>query len=121
MPYADPIKRNAAARKRRAKKRRAKEAALRASTPPHPTGPDEPGEIAPLALSTSEDALGILREQIGAVRRDRTSNALARARVVGYLVQVSMSAIELVDVAARVTALEKALKPKADPITGRAP
>lgn len=61
-------------------------------------------------LKTAADVLTLLSEQILAVREDEESTALERARVIGYLGSVALKAIEAGDVAARLEAVELALK-----------
>jgi hypothetical protein len=61
-------------------------------------------------LRTASDVLGLLAEQIEAVRGDDSLTTVERARTVGYLAGISLRAIELGDLAARVEAVEAVLK-----------
>lgn len=61
-------------------------------------------------LKTAADVLALLSEQIVTVRSDDESTALERARVIGYLGSVALKAIEAGDLAARLEAVEMALK-----------
>jgi hypothetical protein len=61
-------------------------------------------------LKTAADVLTLLEEQVAAVRADRDAGALEKARVVGYLAGVSLKAIEVGNLAARVEILEAILK-----------
>jgi hypothetical protein len=64
----------------------------------------------PFRLQTAADVLGLLGEEIAAVRADSEAGTLEKARVVGYLSGVALRAIEVADVTARVEALEAVLK-----------
>jgi hypothetical protein len=61
-------------------------------------------------LKTAIDVLGLLEAQVEAVLLDRDVGTLERARCVGYLAGVSLKAIEAGEMAARVEAVEAALK-----------
>jgi hypothetical protein len=54
--------------------------------------------------------LPLLEEQIQAVRADRYSGSVEKARCIGYLVGISLKAIEVGNLAARLEMLETVLK-----------
>jgi hypothetical protein len=61
-------------------------------------------------LKTASDVLGLLEGQVAAVLADEQVGTLERARTLGYLAGVSLKAIEAGEMAARVEAVEAALK-----------
>ena len=61
-------------------------------------------------LQTPADILQLLHWQIAAVARDSRANSVDRARAIGYLASLSLKAIEADTLAARLEALEAALK-----------
>jgi hypothetical protein len=61
-------------------------------------------------LQTPADVLQLLHWQIAAVARDSRANSVDRARAIGYLASLSLKAIEADTLAARLEALEAALK-----------
>jgi hypothetical protein len=64
----------------------------------------------PFRLQTAADVLTMLEDQATAVVDDADASALEKARVVGFLCGVALKAIESGSMAARVEALEAALK-----------
>ena len=64
---------------------------------------------APFRLKTAMDAINVLEQQMGAVVADTEAGTLEKARVIGYLVGVSLKAIEQGDLAARLEKLEAEL------------
>jgi hypothetical protein len=99
MPYKDPERQRTYQRDYR-RLRRAGEATMPRLVALPPT----------FRLKTAADVLALLSEQILAVREDGESTALERARVIGYLGSVALKAIEAGDLAARLEAIEMALK-----------
>ena len=99
MPYKDPERRRAYNRAYRRTER-----ATVAQTPGQSPIP------LPFRLQTAADALALLAEQVAAVRADQTATTLERARCIGYLVGISLKAIEAGDTAARLEAVESVLK-----------
>lgn len=63
-------------------------------------------------LQTARDALAILAEQIQRVQGDEETRTVEKARAIGYLVSISLRAIEIGDVASRVAILEAAMRAK---------
>ncbi len=61
-------------------------------------------------LQTAADVLALVEEQIAEVRNDSDAGTLEKARCVGYLAGVALKAIDAGNVAARLEALEIALK-----------
>lgn len=61
-------------------------------------------------LKTARDVLDLLESQVGAVLADGEVGTLERARCIGYLAGISLKAIEAGDMAARLEAVEAALK-----------
>jgi hypothetical protein len=99
MPYKDPAKRAAYHREY---KRAAR--AMVAQTPGQAAIP------AMFRLQTAQDALTLLAEQVASLQADATATTLERARCIGYLVGISLKAIEAGDTAARLEAVEAVLK-----------
>ena len=64
----------------------------------------------PFRLKTAADVIGLLEEQIAAVRDESEAGTLEKARCIGYLAGISLKAIEAGDLAARLEALEAILK-----------
>ena len=64
----------------------------------------------PFRLKTAADVIGLLEEQIAAVRDEPEASTLEKARCIGYLAGISLKAIEAGDLAARLEALEAILK-----------
>jgi hypothetical protein len=64
----------------------------------------------PFQLRTPGDVLQLLQWQIAAVARDTRANSVDRARAIGYLASLGLKAIEADTLAARLEALEAALK-----------
>ena len=64
----------------------------------------------PFRLKTAADVIGLLEEQIAAVRDEPEASTLEKARCIGYLAGISLRAIEAGDLAARLEALEAILK-----------
>ncbi len=72
-----------------------------------------PGTIripAEFRLKVASDVLGLLEEQIAAVRADSEAGTLEKARCIGYLASIALKAIDAGDLAARLEALETVLK-----------
>jgi hypothetical protein len=99
MPYKDPAKRAAYHREYQ----RAQRATV-SQTPGQAVIP------VPFRLQTAADALALLGQQVAAVQADATATAVERARCIGYLVGISLKAIEAGDTAARLEAVEAVLK-----------
>jgi len=70
----------------------------------HAGGPCLP---ATLRLSTADDILGILSEQVTLVRLDNEAGAIMKARAVGYLCSVALKAVEVGSLEARLEQLEE--------------
>ncbi|HVK12937.1 MAG TPA: hypothetical protein VM597_29560 [Gemmataceae bacterium] len=64
----------------------------------------------PFRLQTAQDVIDLLQEQFTLVRAEETAGALEKARAVGFLAGVALRAIEAGNLAARLEALEMALK-----------
>jgi hypothetical protein len=99
MPYKDP-------EKQRQYQREYKRARRHGSRTP-------PGRVtlpAPFRLRVAQDLVGLLEEQIDAVRTDPCAGSLEKARCIGSLVSVALRALEQRDLTARVEALELVLK-----------
>jgi len=99
MPYRDP-------EQRRSYDREYKRTARTGGGP-------TPGQAVvpiPFRLKKAADVLGLIEEQVGAVRGDDSLTTVERARTVGYLAGVALRAIEAGDLAARVEAVEAVLK-----------
>jgi hypothetical protein len=58
--------------------------------------------------------LELLGEQIEAVRQDQIITTTERARTVGYLCGIALTAVETANMAERLDALERALKQRKD-------
>ena len=68
----------------------------------------------PFRLQTAQDVIDLLQEQVAAVRAEESAGALEKARAVGFLAGVALRAIEAGNLAARLEALELALKKRGD-------
>lgn len=68
----------------------------------------------PLRLQTAQDVIDLLQEQVSLVRADPDAGAVEKARAVGALAGVALRAIEAGHLAARLEALEAALKHRAE-------
>ena len=66
------------------------------------------GEDGTLSITTPEDVLNVVRQAI--LDALTLENSIARARTIGYLAGVAFKAFELVDIDARLQALELATK-----------
>ena len=75
---------------------------------------------APFRLQTARDVLGLIAEQVEAVRAEPEAGTLEKARVVGYLASVALRAVETADLADRLEALERAMKRRGDDDEGTA-
>jgi hypothetical protein len=64
----------------------------------------------PFRLQSAQDVIDLLQEQVAAVRADRDAGTLEKARAIGFLASVALRAIEAGTLAARLEALEMALK-----------
>ena len=64
----------------------------------------------PFRLRTAHDVLGLLEEQIGAVRAESLATTLEKARTIGFLAGVALRAIETGDLAARMEIIEVEMK-----------
>ncbi|MFO0897592.1 MAG: hypothetical protein U0836_09240 [Pirellulales bacterium] len=102
MPYSDPEKARAYFRNYR----RLRRAGDERSTPVHPAVSAE------FRLQTAGDVLAMLEDQCQAVYDDDAISTTERARVIGYLGSVTLKAIECGDLAARLEAIEVAVKAK---------
>ena len=74
-----------------------------------PCGTGLPDEF---RIRTAEDVLGLVAEQVLAVRESPNSTTIEKARTIGYLASVALRAVELANLSGRVDALERALKGK---------
>ena len=61
-------------------------------------------------LKTAADVLRLVEEQVDAVRSDADSGPLDKARCIGFLGGVALRAIETGNLAARLEAMEAAMK-----------
>ena len=61
-------------------------------------------------LQTAADVLALVEEQVAAVRTDAEAKTLENARTIGFLAGVASKAVEAGNVAARLEAVEVALK-----------
>ncbi|HEX8915004.1 MAG TPA: hypothetical protein VF796_21810 [Humisphaera sp.] len=102
MPYKDEAERRAydAAYKR-----------LRRAGGPTLSTPLVPPDV---RLQTARDVLDLLAQQVNDVQADPDVDVLDRARTVGFLASIALRAIEAGDQQARIEALERALKLRAD-------
>jgi hypothetical protein len=100
MPYADPDR----ARDYQREYRRARRAGDERTTPGTTPLP------LPFRLRTAADVLGLIEEQVEAVRSEPEAGTLEKARTVGFLAGVALKAIEAGNLAGRVEMLEAVLK-----------
>ncbi len=98
MPYKDP---DAAREYQRQRKRIERAGGGTTHVQPVPL---------PFRLKTAADVIGLIEEQVGAVRAADDATTLEKARAVGFLAGVALRAIEAGDMAARLEALEAVLK-----------
>jgi hypothetical protein len=77
-------------------------------------GSPPPALPEPFRLRTPGDVLDVLERQMAALAQDIRIAAVERARAVGYLASVCLKAIEADNLAARLEALEAALKLRVD-------
>src|SRR5262245_18294391 len=61
-------------------------------------------------LQTAQDVIDLLQEQVALVRAEENAGAIEKARAIGFLAGVALRAIEAGNLAARLEALELALK-----------
>jgi hypothetical protein len=104
MPFADADR----ARQYQRDYRRTRRSGDRCTTPC--TSPVPP----PFRLQTAQDVIDLLQEQVAAVRAEEDAGALEKARAIGFLAGVALRAIEAGNLAARLEALELALKSRED-------
>lgn len=97
MPYKDP-ERQKAYQRERARERRA---GLPRNTPITLEGPAR--------VQTAQDVLDLLGLTIGEVR-EAEADVLVKARVIGYLAGVTLKAVEVAGLEARLEAIEEMLK-----------
>jgi hypothetical protein len=109
MPYSDP-ERN---RKYFREYRRLRRAGDSCSTPVHPAVSIE------FRLETAGDVIALIESQVQAVLDDTTAGAVEKARCIGYLAGVSLKAIECGNLAARLEAIEIALKARKNAVANR--
>ena len=100
MPYTDP-------ETRRSYDREYKRATRAGESPCLTLSQTLPVEF---RLETARDILNLLAEQVAVVRGDREAGKLERARCIGYLAGVALKAVEVVNVAERLEALERTLR-----------
>ncbi len=70
--------------------------------------------VPPLPLKVPGDVVGLLAEQADAVRRDPHADPLDRARTLALLGGMALRAMDAADGRARLEALERALKARAE-------
>lgn len=104
MPYSDPAK----ARAYQRDYRRTPRSGDARTTPVHPAVDPE------FRLRTAADVVTLLEEQVSQVRDDSEAGTLEKARAIGYLLTVSLKAIEAGNLAARIEELEAILKRRQD-------
>jgi len=63
-------------------------------------------------LQTAQDVIDLLQEQVEALRAETQAGAVQKARVLGYLAELSRKAIETGSLAARLEALERGRQPQ---------
>ncbi len=102
MPYKDPQQAREYQRERKRIERNTAHTTRR-------TSPVQPVPL-PFRLKTAADVIGLIEEQVGAVRAADDATTLEKARTVGFLAGVALRAIEAGDMAARLEALEAVLK-----------
>ena len=99
MPYADPEQSRTYQRTYKRMKR-----AGDCQTPCQTLVPTD------FRLQTAADVLALVEEQVVAVRSDAEAKTLEKARTIGYLAGIALKAVEAGNVAARLEAVEFALK-----------
>lgn len=104
MPFKDPEKRRSYQREHRRLRRNGDTV----STPRQTRVPEA------VRLRTAADALGLLEEQVAAVRDDPAVGTTERARTVGYLLTVALKAIEAGNLEGRIAMLEAVLKARGE-------
>jgi hypothetical protein len=100
MPYANAEH----ARQYQREYRRTRRAGDLCTTPSTSPVPPE------FRLQTAQDVIDLLQEQVALVRADEDAGTLEKARTVGFIAGVALRAIEAGNLAARLEALEVALK-----------
>lgn len=100
MPFSNPERARTYQREYR-RTRRAGDPCTTPCTSPVPSA---------FRLQTAQDVIDLLEEQVELVRAAPDASALEKARAVGFLAGVALRAIEAGNVAARLEALEAALK-----------
>ena len=68
----------------------------------------------PVPLDSPADVLAVIAEQVNAVRADSGADPVEKARTLGLLAGIALRAIESRDVVARLEAVERVLKLRAD-------
>ena len=68
----------------------------------------------PLPLKNPAEVLAVIEEQVNAVRANALGEPQEKARTLGMLSSVALRAIEQKDLAARLEAVERVLKPRKD-------
>jgi hypothetical protein len=71
---------------------------------------EQPSPLSPFRLQTARDVIDLIQEQVEAVRADPDAGAVEKARAIGSLASVALRAIEAGTLAARLEALELALR-----------
>jgi hypothetical protein len=107
MPFSDPDRARAYQREYRRLHRAG--AGCTSPTTPGITPCTTPLPL-PFRLKTAADVLDLLEEQIAAVRGDQEAGILEKARCIGFLAGVSLKAIDVGNLAARVEMLESVLR-----------
>ena len=64
----------------------------------------------PRRLQTAQDVIDLLQEQVEALRAETETDAIQKARPLGYLAELARKAIETGSLAARLEVLEGNLK-----------
>jgi hypothetical protein len=100
MPFSDPEKAKDYQREYRRTRRAGDPRTTPCTTPVPPQ----------FRLQTAQDVIDLLQEQVEAVRDDAEAKKLEKARTIGFLAGVALRAIEAGNLAARLEALELALK-----------
>jgi hypothetical protein len=103
MPFKDPEK----ARDYQREYRRLRRSGDDCTTPSTTPVPIE------FRLQTAQDVIGLLEEQVSAVRAEKAAGTLEKARTIGFLAGVALKAIEAGNLAARIEMLEAVLKQRA--------
>ena len=66
----------------------------------------------PFKLKTAQDILALLAEQVEAVKNAEEAGTLEKARCIGYLAGISLKAVEVAGLEARIDALEQRINQK---------